>query len=76
VKQGLERIRSFYDLSVWLDEVLDALGRERVALAGHDFGGAAAAEYAALFRRRVERLVLLAYQECSGSPVTSRDRFF
>jgi pimeloyl-ACP methyl ester carboxylesterase len=58
--EGLERIRSFHDLSVWLDEVLDALGLERVALAGHDFGGAAAAEYAALFRRRVERLVLLA----------------
>jgi len=27
---------------------------------GHDFGGAAAAEYAALFRRRVGRLVLIA----------------
>jgi pimeloyl-ACP methyl ester carboxylesterase len=58
--EGLERIRSFHDMSVWLDEVLDALGLERVALAGHDFGGAAAAEYAALFRRRVERLVLVA----------------
>lgn len=58
--EGLERIRSFYDLSVWIDEVLDALKLDSVALAGHDFGGAAAAEYAALFRRRVSRLTLLA----------------
>ena len=58
--EGLERIGSFYDLSVWLDEVLDALKVDGVCLAGHDFGGAAAAEYAALFRRRVERLALLA----------------
>lgn len=58
--EGLERIRSFYDLAVWIDEVLDALKLDSVALAGHDFGGAAAAEYAALFRRRVSRLVLLA----------------
>ena len=57
---GLERINSFYDLSVWLDEVMDALDLSQVTLVGHDFGGAAAAEYAALFRRRVSRLVLLA----------------
>jgi pimeloyl-ACP methyl ester carboxylesterase len=57
---GLEGIRSFYDLSVWIDEVLDALGLDRVHLAGHDFGGAVAAEYAALFRRRVGGLVLIA----------------
>lgn len=57
---GLEDIDSFYDLSVWLDEVLDLLGLETVALAGHDFGGAAAAEYAALFRRRTASLALLA----------------
>ena len=57
---GLEAIRSFYDLSVWLDEVLDACGLDEVELAGHDFGGAAAAEYAALFRNRVGRLTLLA----------------
>lgn len=58
--EGLERIGSFYDLSVWLDEVLDALKLDQVAIAGHDFGGAAAAEYAALYRRRIERVVLLA----------------
>ncbi len=57
---GLDGIDSFYDLSVWLDEVLDLLGLETVTLAGHDFGGAAAAEYAALFHRRVRGLVLLA----------------
>jgi pimeloyl-ACP methyl ester carboxylesterase len=57
---GLENIRSFFDLSTWIDEVLDALELSQVDLAGHDFGGAAAAEYAALFRRRVGRLVLLA----------------
>ncbi len=57
--EGLDRIGSFYDLSVWLDEVLDVLKLDSVALAGHDFGGAAAAEYAALFRRRVRELALL-----------------
>ncbi len=57
---GLEKIRSFYDLSVWLDEVLDARGIGQVRLIGHDFGGAAAAEYAALFRKRVSALTLLA----------------
>ncbi len=57
---GLEGINSFNDLAVWLDELLDALALERVILVGHDFGGAAAAEYAALFRRRVDRLVLIA----------------
>lgn len=57
---GLDDIESFYDLSVWLDEVLDVLDIERVMLVGHDFGGAAAAEYAALFRRRTARLVALA----------------
>ena len=56
---GLDRIGSFYDLSVWLDEVLDVLKLDSVALAGHDFGGAAAAEYAALFRRRVRELALV-----------------
>lgn len=58
--EGLDDIESFHDLSVWLDEVLDLLGQDRVTLAGHDFGAAAAAEYGALFRRRVDRLVLLA----------------
>lgn len=58
--EGLERINGFHDLSVWLDEVLDVHGLCDVVLVGHDFGGAAAAEYAALFRRRVSRLVLLA----------------
>lgn len=58
--EGLERIGTFHDLSTWLDEVLDAEGLERVALVGHDLGGAAAAEYAALFRRRVSGLALIA----------------
>ena len=57
---GLERIATFHDLATWLDEVLDAEGLDDVNLIGHDFGGAAAAEYAALFRRRVSRLVLSA----------------
>jgi len=58
--EGLDDIDSFYDLSVWLDEVLDLLEMDRILLAGHDFGGTAAAEYAALFRRRVDRLALVA----------------
>jgi pimeloyl-ACP methyl ester carboxylesterase len=58
--EGLDRIDGFHDLAVWLDEVLDALGLETAALIGHDFGGAAAAEYGALFPRRVTSLDLIA----------------
>lgn len=56
---GLDRIETFYDLSVWLDEVLDALALDRIDIAGHDLGGTAAAEYAALFGRRVGNLTLV-----------------
>lgn len=58
--EGLEQISTFSDLSMWVEELLDALGLGRVVVVGHDFGGAVAAEFAAAYRARVERLVLLA----------------
>lgn len=57
---GLDGMENFYDVAVWLDEVMGQLGLGPVAIAGHDFGGAVAAEYACLFRDRVARLALLA----------------
>jgi pimeloyl-ACP methyl ester carboxylesterase len=57
---GLDGMENFYDVAVWLDEVVGQLGLGSVAIAGHDFGGAVAAEYACLFRERVAKLALLA----------------
>lgn len=57
---GLDQIGTFADLSMWIEELMDALGLTRAVVVGHDFGGAAAAEFAAAYRARVERLVLLA----------------
>lgn len=57
---GLDGMENFYDVAVWLDEVVGQVGLGPVAIAGHDFGGAVAAEYACLFRDRVARLALLA----------------
>lgn len=57
---GLDGMENFYDVAVWLDEVVGELGLSPVAIAGHDFGGTVAAEYACLFRQRVARLALLA----------------
>ena len=47
------------DLLVYYDDLFNGLGLERFDLVGHSFGGMVAAEYAALFNRRVERLVLI-----------------
>lgn len=57
---GLDGMENFYDVAVWLDEVIGQLGIGPVALVGHDFGGAVAAEYACLYRERVAKLALLA----------------
>jgi pimeloyl-ACP methyl ester carboxylesterase len=48
------------DLSGWLARWLDALGLERVDLAGHSLGGLIAAELAANRPERTRRLVLVA----------------
>jgi pimeloyl-ACP methyl ester carboxylesterase len=48
------------DLTIYLQDLLDALGLERVHILGHDLGGMAAAELAAAADRRVGSLVLVA----------------
>lgn len=55
---GLERIDGIFDLALHTVEVLDVLGLERAPLVGVSFGGWVAAEVAALWPARVERLVL------------------
>lgn len=55
---GVEHLEDLLDLTLVYDELLEALGRGRVHLAGHGFGGLVAAEVAALFPARVGRLVL------------------
>lgn len=55
----LDDIRDVHDLALHYDDILDALGLDRVRLVGHSFGGMIAAELAAHVPKRVERLALL-----------------
>ncbi len=48
-----------WDLVLCYDELLEALGLERVALVGHSFGGMVACELAAASPRKVGRLALI-----------------
>jgi pimeloyl-ACP methyl ester carboxylesterase len=56
---AIKPLDDVWDLVLYYDEVLDALGLHEVAVVGHSFGGMVAAELAATFPRRVSRLVLL-----------------
>lgn len=56
----LRAFDSVHDLVLYYDDVLSHLGVERFDLVGHSFGAMMAAEYAAHFPERVERLVLIA----------------
>jgi len=55
----IDEIGTVHDLVLHYDAVFDALGLERIVLIGHSFGAMIAAEYAAHYPRRVEKLVLL-----------------
>jgi pimeloyl-ACP methyl ester carboxylesterase len=55
---GIETLDDVHDLTLVYDELLDALGLPAPHLLGHGFGGMVAAELAAVFPRRVGRLVL------------------
>jgi pimeloyl-ACP methyl ester carboxylesterase len=57
---GGERMDGVLDLTIYLQDLLDALGLERVSIVGHDLGGMAAAELAATADQRVRSLVLIA----------------
>ena len=52
-------IDTLWDLVVYYDELMDGLGLETAAVAGHSFGGMVAAEIAANARPRVRKLVLI-----------------
>lgn len=56
--EGLEHIDDVWDLVLFYEELLDALGLEQVYLVGHTYGGMVAAELAAQCRQRVRRLVI------------------
>jgi pimeloyl-ACP methyl ester carboxylesterase len=55
----LDEVRDVHDLALHYDDLLEALGLERIALVGHSFGAMIAAELAAHVPKRVERLVLI-----------------
>ncbi|MEI4508740.1 alpha/beta hydrolase [Sphingopyxis sp. CCNWLW253] len=57
--RDLTALLSHWDLLVYYDELFDNLGLETFTLVGHSFGGMIAAEYAAIFRNRVRKLVLI-----------------
>ncbi len=52
-------IDTLWDLVVYYGELMDGLGLETAAVAGHSFGGMVAAEIAANARPRVRKLVLI-----------------
>jgi pimeloyl-ACP methyl ester carboxylesterase len=57
---ALEHLPGIWELVLFYDELLDALGLDAVRVVGHSFGGMVAAELAANSPRRVSRLVLIA----------------
>jgi pimeloyl-ACP methyl ester carboxylesterase len=58
--QGLEHVEDLWDLVLYYDELLDALGLATTSVVGHSFGGMVAAELAATSPERVDKLVLIA----------------
>ncbi|MFR9804758.1 alpha/beta fold hydrolase [Pseudonocardia sp. RS010] len=59
VSEDLDHLPGLWELVLFYDELLDALGLDSVRVVGHSFGGMVAAELAANSPRRVSRLVLL-----------------
>jgi pimeloyl-ACP methyl ester carboxylesterase len=56
----LARIDNIHELALDYDDLIEVLGLDRFSLIGHSFGAMIAAEIAAHFPKRAERLVLLA----------------
>jgi pimeloyl-ACP methyl ester carboxylesterase len=56
---GLEHLDHLWDLVLFYEELLEALGVEHTYLVGHSYGGMLAAELAAHRPERISRLVLL-----------------
>jgi pimeloyl-ACP methyl ester carboxylesterase len=61
---GQRPLKTAADLASWLDQVLDYLGVQRAALAGHSYGAWLALRYALHAPGRVSRLVLLDPTAC------------
>lgn len=57
---ALSHLPGIWELVLFYDELLDALGLDTVDLIGHSFGGMVAAELASNSPHRVRRLVLIA----------------
>ncbi len=57
---GLEELRDIWDLVLYYNDLLDALGLPSAKVVGHSFGGMVAAELAANNPERVTKLVLIA----------------
>ncbi len=57
---GIEHLDDMVDLAIYYLDFVDALGLQRFNVIGHSFGGAIAAELAALGSHCVDRLVLVA----------------
>jgi len=55
----LRQFDGFHDLVLYYDDLFDRLGLDQFDLIGHSFGGMVAAEYAAVFNKRVRKLVLI-----------------
>jgi pimeloyl-ACP methyl ester carboxylesterase len=55
----LDEIRDIHDLAIHYEDILDAVGVDQAIVVGHSFGAMIAAELAAHFPRRVQRLVLI-----------------
>jgi pimeloyl-ACP methyl ester carboxylesterase len=56
---GIRPLDHLWDLVLYYDELLGALGLDSAALVGHSFGGMVAAEIAASFPSRASKLVLI-----------------
>ncbi len=57
--EAISRLDNLWDLVLYYNDLLDALGLNSVPIIGHSFGGMLAAEIAANNPERVSRLVLL-----------------
>jgi pimeloyl-ACP methyl ester carboxylesterase len=55
----LAHMTALPDLILYYDDLFDALGLDHFILIGHSFGGMVAAEYAAAYPAKVEKLVLI-----------------
>jgi pimeloyl-ACP methyl ester carboxylesterase len=58
--EGADRLRTMLDFTLWVGDLIDALGLEHPHLIGHSMGGMMAAEVAAVSPQLVRSLTLIA----------------